>query len=98
VSAGESVSGVPVKWAKFHIKVREELPPLPVGSVAACEVIATYFDLPKALRAAGSAVGKNPVPFVIPCHRVVRKTAEFGSYGGDPARKKAIRRPHAPII
>jgi AraC family transcriptional regulator of adaptative response/methylated-DNA-[protein]-cysteine methyltransferase len=42
------------------------------------------------VRAVGNAVGKNPVSFVIPCHRVVRKTAEFGNYGGGPARKKAM--------
>jgi AraC family transcriptional regulator of adaptative response/methylated-DNA-[protein]-cysteine methyltransferase len=39
---------------------------------------------------AGNAVGKNPVSFVIPCHRVIRKTADFGNYGGGIARKQAI--------
>jgi AraC family transcriptional regulator of adaptative response/methylated-DNA-[protein]-cysteine methyltransferase len=38
----------------------------------------------------GSAVGKNPISFIIPCHRVIRKTADFGNYGGGTARKKAI--------
>jgi AraC family transcriptional regulator of adaptative response/methylated-DNA-[protein]-cysteine methyltransferase len=38
----------------------------------------------------GSAVGKNPISFIIPCHRVIRKTADFGNYGGGSARKKAI--------
>jgi AraC family transcriptional regulator of adaptative response/methylated-DNA-[protein]-cysteine methyltransferase len=38
----------------------------------------------------GSAVGKNPISFIVPCHRVIRKTADFGNYGGGTARKKAI--------
>jgi hypothetical protein len=46
--------------------------------------------LPKATRAVGTAVGKNPISFIIPCHRVIWKNAEFGCYGGGPARKKAI--------
>jgi AraC family transcriptional regulator of adaptative response/methylated-DNA-[protein]-cysteine methyltransferase len=46
--------------------------------------------MPKASRAVGNAVGSNPIPFVIPCHRVIRKTAEFGNYGGGKARKLAI--------
>jgi AraC family transcriptional regulator of adaptative response/methylated-DNA-[protein]-cysteine methyltransferase len=58
--------------------------------VVAYEDLALQSGFPKAVRAVGSAVGKNPVSFVIPCHRVVRKTAEFGNYGGGPARKKAM--------
>ena len=52
--------------------------------------IATHIGSPKAVRAVGSAVGKNPISFIIPCHRVIRKTADFGNYGGGKARKKAM--------
>ncbi|MCU0539225.1 MAG: bifunctional helix-turn-helix domain-containing protein/methylated-DNA--[protein]-cysteine S-methyltransferase [Desulfobacterales bacterium] len=63
---------------------------IPIGTVVTYEDVALFIGFPKAVRAVGSAVGKNPVSFVIPCHRVVRKTAEFGNYGGGPARKKAM--------
>ena len=54
----------------------------------------TYGDLAKELgvsaQAIGQACGANPIAIIIPCHRVIRKNAEFGNYGGGPARKKAI--------
>ena len=81
---------VMVAGTNFQIKVWEALLRIPVGTVVAYEDIALYIGLPKAVRAVGNAVGQNPVSFVIPCHRVVRKTAEFGNYGGGPARKKAM--------
>jgi AraC family transcriptional regulator of adaptative response/methylated-DNA-[protein]-cysteine methyltransferase len=79
-----------VKGTNFQIKVWEALLKIPAGTVVAYEDVALYIGFPKAVRAVGNAVGKNPVSFVIPCHRVVRKTAEFGNYGGGPARKKAM--------
>ena len=79
-----------VKGTNFQIKVWEALLRIPVGTVVTYEDVALYIGFPKAVRAVGNAVGKNPVSFVIPCHRVVRKTAEFGNYGGGPARKKAM--------
>ena len=79
-----------VKGTNFQIKVWEALLKIPVGTVVTYEDMALYIGFPKAVRAVGNAVGKNPVSFVIPCHRVIRKTAEFGNYGGGPARKKAM--------
>jgi AraC family transcriptional regulator of adaptative response/methylated-DNA-[protein]-cysteine methyltransferase len=79
-----------VKGTNFQIKVWEALLKIPVGTVVTYEDIAFYIGFPKAVRAVGNAVGKNPVSFVIPCHRVIRKTAEVGNYGGGPARKKAM--------
>jgi AraC family transcriptional regulator of adaptative response/methylated-DNA-[protein]-cysteine methyltransferase len=79
-----------VKGTNFQIKVWEALLRIPVGTVVTYEDVALCIGLPKAVRAVGNAVGKNPVSFVIPCHRVVRKTSEFGNYGGGPARKKAM--------
>jgi AraC family transcriptional regulator of adaptative response/methylated-DNA-[protein]-cysteine methyltransferase len=46
--------------------------------------------VPGAPRAVGNAVGANPIAYLIPCHRVIRKSGEFGNYGGGPARKKAM--------
>jgi AraC family transcriptional regulator of adaptative response/methylated-DNA-[protein]-cysteine methyltransferase len=74
----------------FQIKVWEALIKIPFGAMVSYEDVAVQIGLPKAMRAVGSAVGKNPVSFVIPCHRVIRKTADFGNYGGGTARKKAI--------
>ena len=88
--AGKSPLPVLVKGTNFQIKVWEALLKIPVGTVVTYEDIALYIGFPKAVRAVGNAVGRNPISFVIPCHRVVRKTAEFGNYGGGPARKKAM--------
>jgi AraC family transcriptional regulator, regulatory protein of adaptative response / methylated-DNA-[protein]-cysteine methyltransferase len=74
----------------FQIKVWEALIKIPFGAVVSYEDVAIQVGLPGATRAVGSAVGKNPISFIIPCHRVIRKTADFGSYGGGTARKKAI--------
>lgn len=74
----------------FQIKVWEALVKIPSGLVVSYEDVAAHIGMPKASRAVGNAVGSNPVSFVIPCHRVIRKTAEFGNYGGGKARKLAI--------
>ena len=74
----------------FQIKVWEALIKIPMGAVVSYEDVAAHIGMPKASRAVGNAVGNNPVSFVIPCHRVIRKTAEFGNYGGGVARKLAI--------
>jgi AraC family transcriptional regulator of adaptative response/methylated-DNA-[protein]-cysteine methyltransferase len=74
----------------FQIKVWEALIKIPMGAVVSYEDVAAHIGMPKASRAVGNAVGSNPVSFVVPCHRVIRKTAEFGNYGGGVARKLAI--------
>jgi AraC family transcriptional regulator of adaptative response/methylated-DNA-[protein]-cysteine methyltransferase len=74
----------------FQIKVWEALIKIPMGAVVSYESVAAHIGMPKAARAVGNAVGSNPVSFIIPCHRVIRKTAEFGNYGGGVARKLAI--------
>ena len=74
----------------FQIKVWEALIKIPFGTVVSYEDVAIQVGIPGATRAVGSAVGKNPISFIIPCHRVIRKTADFGNYGGGTARKKAI--------
>ncbi len=79
-----------LKGTNFQIKVWEALTRIPFGTVVTYEDIAVQVGLPNATRAVGTAVGHNPISYIIPCHRVIRKTAEFGNYGGGPARKKAI--------
>jgi AraC family transcriptional regulator of adaptative response/methylated-DNA-[protein]-cysteine methyltransferase len=79
-----------LKGTNFQIKVWEALTRIPFGMAVTYEDVAVQVGIPKATRAVGTAVGHNPISYIIPCHRVIRKTAEFGNYGSGPARKKAI--------
>ncbi len=79
-----------VRGTNFQIKVWEALLRIPAGSAVSYEDIARHIGNPGASRAVGSAVGANPVPFIIPCHRVIRRTGDFGNYGEGPERKRAI--------
>jgi AraC family transcriptional regulator of adaptative response/methylated-DNA-[protein]-cysteine methyltransferase len=89
-----SDSGTPLhlilNGTNFQIKVWEALIKIPFGAVVSYEDVAIQVGIPGATRAVGSAVGKNPISFIIPCHRVIRKTADFGNYGGGKTRKRAI--------
>jgi len=79
-----------LKGTPFQIKVWETLLQVPVGGLT------TYSDLAKksghtgASRAVGTAVGNNPVAFLIPCHRVIKSTGEIGQYHWGSVRKNAI--------
>jgi AraC family transcriptional regulator of adaptative response/methylated-DNA-[protein]-cysteine methyltransferase len=74
----------------FQIKVWEALLRIPPGCVATYEDIAAAIGKPSAARAVGNAVASNPIPVLIPCHRVIRKAGDFGNYRYGPARKKAM--------
>jgi AraC family transcriptional regulator, regulatory protein of adaptative response / methylated-DNA-[protein]-cysteine methyltransferase len=79
-----------LRGTNFQIKVWEALLRIPEGSVVSYEDLALHLGKPGAARAVGSAVGQNPIAFIIPCHRVIRKMGVTGNYGGGPARKKAM--------
>jgi AraC family transcriptional regulator of adaptative response/methylated-DNA-[protein]-cysteine methyltransferase len=89
---GESHSPLKLhlRGTNFQIKVWEALLTIPTGSLTTYEHIAAHIGNPRAVRAVGSAVGDNPVAYLIPCHRVIRKSGEFGNYLYGSARKKAI--------
>jgi AraC family transcriptional regulator of adaptative response/methylated-DNA-[protein]-cysteine methyltransferase len=74
----------------FQLKVWEALLSIPTGQVVTYEELAAMIKAPNAARAVGSAVGRNPIPWLIPCHRVIRKVGEFGNYRYGSARKKAL--------
>lgn len=74
----------------FQIKVWEALLQIPAGTVAAYQQVAVQIGMPGAGRAVGSAIAKNPVPVLIPCHRVIRKDGDFGKYRYGAVRKKAL--------
>ena len=74
----------------FQIKVWEALLRIPAGNLVTYQEIATYLGDSNAARAVGHAIGLNPIAFVIPCHRVIRKMGVFGGYHYGATRKKAI--------
>jgi len=79
-----------VQGTNFQIKVWEALLRIPAGAVTSYEAIAAQIGAPTASRAVGSAVARNRVAFLIPCHRVIRKSGVIGPYRWGAARKKAI--------
>jgi AraC family transcriptional regulator of adaptative response/methylated-DNA-[protein]-cysteine methyltransferase len=74
----------------FEIKVWETLLKIPVGQAITYSDIARAIKNPKAVRAVGSAVGRNPISFVVPCHRVLGKSGGLCGYHWGLTRKKAI--------
>lgn len=66
--------------APFQIKVWEALMAIPSGHVVTYSQIADHIGHPKAVRAVGTAVGRNPISFLIPCHRALRKSGGLGGY------------------
>jgi AraC family transcriptional regulator of adaptative response/methylated-DNA-[protein]-cysteine methyltransferase len=79
-----------LRGTNFQLKVWEALLQIEPGSVTTYGHIATLLGRPRAMRAVGNAVGQNPVPVLIPCHRVIRSLGEFGKYRYGAARKKAL--------
>jgi AraC family transcriptional regulator, regulatory protein of adaptative response / methylated-DNA-[protein]-cysteine methyltransferase len=79
-----------VRGTNFQMQVWQALIRIPLGRAVTYADIARHIGMPNAPRAVGNAVGANPIPFLIPCHRVIRALGEFGNYGEGPLRKKAI--------
>lgn len=79
-----------LKGTPFQVKVWETLLKVPIGGLSTYATIASAINNPKASRAVGSAIGNNPVAFLIPCHRVIKSTGEFGQYHWGSSRKTAI--------
>ena len=79
-----------LKGTDFQIKVWETLLKIPMGQLATYGTIAGQIHNPKASRAVGSAISSNPVAFLIPCHRVIQSTGNFGGYMWGATRKTAI--------
>ncbi|KAB7530245.1 methylated-DNA--[protein]-cysteine S-methyltransferase [Flagellimonas olearia] len=79
-----------VKGTSFQIKVWEALINIPFGQVASFQQVAEIIGQPKAVRAVGSAVGVNPVSYLIPCHRVIAGNGTMGNYHFGKARKQLM--------
>ena len=74
----------------FEIRVWESLLKIPMGRAVTYGDIASSIDKPKAARAVGAAVGRNPISFVVPCHRVIGKSGALTGYHWGLTRKRAI--------
>ncbi|MGB7206879.1 MAG: bifunctional helix-turn-helix domain-containing protein/methylated-DNA--[protein]-cysteine S-methyltransferase [Anderseniella sp.] len=74
----------------FEVRVWETLLRIPMGAATTYSAVAEKIGKPKAVRAVGTAVGKNPISFVVPCHRVLGKSGNLCGYHWGLTRKKAI--------
>ncbi len=79
-----------LKGTPFQLKVWEALLQIPEGKVAVYGDIAQLAAAPAAVRAVGTAIGDNPVAWLIPCHRVLRKSGELGGYHWGTTRKLSM--------
>ena len=83
------------KGTKFQIKIWEFLKTIPKGKVTTYSKVAKAIGYPKAVRAVANAIGNNPNPIIIPCHRVVRSDGTIGGYsgiGGINKKKSLLRK------
>ena len=79
-----------LKGTEFQLKVWEALLTIPLGKLATYGEVSKFINKPKASRAVGTAIGNNPIAFLIPCHRVIQASGKIGGYRWNPIRKKAI--------
>ena len=84
---------VPVDWALvsgFTRRILEATAAIPFGAVSTYREVAARAGSPRATRAAGNALGANPVPIVVPCHRVLRTGGGLGGYTGGVDKKERL--------
>ena len=89
-SAPEKPLHVLMRGSAFQLKVWEALLKIPEGRLVSYDQIANAIGQPTASRAVGTAIGNNPIGYLIPCHRVIKKTGIFGGYRWGPERKQAM--------
>ncbi len=75
----------------FQLSVLDELLKIPYGETCSYRDIATAIGNPKAVRAVGGANGSNPIPIVIPCHRVIGSNGSLTGFGGGLASKRFLQ-------
>lgn len=79
-----------LKGTDFQLKIWETLLKIPEGQLVTYGTVAEKIQKPNASRAVGTAIGSNPVAFLIPCHRVIQSNGTLGGYMWDPRRKAAM--------
>jgi methylated-DNA-[protein]-cysteine S-methyltransferase len=83
----------------YRLKVLEALSRVPYGVIVTYKDLAVATENPGAVRAVGTAMATNPIPIVVPCHRVVRSGGSLGNYGGGPETKAwLLRHEGAPLL
>lgn len=88
----ESSFNIPLnlKGTLFQKKVWQALLEIPYGKTCSYKDIAQKIGNPKAVRAVGTAIGKNPISIIIPCHRVIASNGGLGGFAGGIDRKKIL--------
>ena len=76
----------------FQVQVLKELQQIPYGETTSYGEIAKRIGRPKAMRAVGAANGRNPIPIIIPCHRVIGSSGDLTGFGGGLDTKEALLR------
>jgi len=79
-----------LRGSPFQLRVWEALLSIPEGRLASYQQVATRVERPSAVRAVASAIARNDIGYLIPCHRVIRGTGEFGQYRWGSERKQAL--------
>ena len=79
-----------LKGTNLQMRVWRALLRVPAGTVVSYEELAAAIGSPSAVRAVANAVARNPIHYLIPCHRVIRKSGELGGYAGGIERKRAM--------
>ena len=85
--------GIPLDWTLttgFGRRVLQATAEIPYGATASYAQVAGRAGNPRAFRAAGNALGANPLPIVVPCHRVLHSDGELGGYTGGVERKRVL--------
>ena len=77
---------------EFQLRVLEELKTIPYGETTSYGDIAKRIGRPKAVRAVGAANGRNPIPIIVPCHRVIGSSGHLTGFGGGLDTKTALLR------
>ena len=84
---------IPIDWALSHgftQRILQAIAAIPFGSTSNYRDVATAAGNPRATRAAGNACGANPIPIVVPCHRVLRTGGGLGGYTGGVEKKQTL--------
>jgi methylated-DNA-[protein]-cysteine S-methyltransferase len=90
---GRTAFDLPLDWRLsngFRARVLHAIAAIPYGRTGTYRSVATAAGTPNAVRAAGSACATNPIPIIVPCHRVVRSDGTMGRYGGGEAAKRTL--------
>ena len=81
---------IDLNMSTFFINTLEEVKKIPYGSTMSYKDIANNIKSPRGHRAVANANARNPIPIIIPCHRVIKSNGDFGEYGGGSILKKKL--------